>query len=97
MQNRMKVCLKELPAADLPLSVFFPKDTSCGLSSPPLLSPLKKCYVLTEISIPKAKRIVSYWHLKTTKSSSAEPHLNNISGGCTTLCQSKSHIIELSL
>lgn len=60
MQNRMKERLKELLTADSPLSVFFPKDTSCGLSSPPLLSPLKKCYILAEISIPKAKGIISY-------------------------------------
>lgn len=66
MQNHMKNPFKELPTADLPLSFFFffSQDTSCGFSSPPLLSLLKKCYILVENSIPKAKGIISFWHLK---------------------------------
>lgn len=97
MQNRMKGCLKELPTADLPLSVFSPKDTSCGLSSPLLLSPLKKCYIRAQISVPRAKGIISYRRLKIIRSSSSEPHLSNILGGCTTVFQSKSHLKELRL
>lgn len=86
-----KILLRSSPLQTCHSLFFFSLRTPAVVfSSPPLLSLLKKCYILAANSIPKAKGIISSWHFQNYQ-------IFLTWGGWSSLSQSKSHLKELRL